>query len=107
MGVVADRRERLLQEQTFIEKERNMTIGKVQARKGTLPSPAEMAKLVAEHPPPKALGEVAVDERTVDELVIALAHVTDRSKKVEESIEAENQKAAQWRLENIRRRHNY
>ena len=41
-----------------IEKERNMTVGKVQARSGKLPSHAELEKLAREHPEPPPMGEV-------------------------------------------------
>jgi len=107
MAVVADRQLRLVKEQNEIEKEKNMTIGKVQARSGKLPSPAEMEQLVHEHPPPPPIGEVAVDERTVEQLLIALAHVSDRAARVQAELAQEEQKRAQWKLENVRRRHNY
>ena len=82
MAVTADRRDRLLAEQAVIEKERNMTVGKVQARAGKLPSAADLERLAATHPAPPSMGEVAVDERTIDELMIALAHLTARASKV-------------------------
>lgn len=82
LAVTADRRDRLLAEQAVIEKERNMTVGKVQARSGKLPSPAELERLAAAHPAPPSMGEVAVDERTIEELMIALAHLTARAAKV-------------------------
>mmetsp|Transcript_323 Transcript_323/g.1118 ORF Transcript_323/g.1118 Transcript_323/m.1118 type:complete len:141 (-) Transcript_323:153-575(-) len=107
MAVTADRRERLLAEQAVIEKERNMTVGKVQARAGKLPSPAELERLAASHPEPPATGEVAVDERTLEQLLIALAHLTARAAKVAADIENEQQRVGQWKIENIRRRHNY
>ena len=52
--------ERLRKEQNEIEKERNMTIGKVQARGGKLPTPDELQTLVTDHPAPPAQGEVAL-----------------------------------------------
>mmetsp|Transcript_24595 Transcript_24595/g.79077 ORF Transcript_24595/g.79077 Transcript_24595/m.79077 type:complete len:355 (-) Transcript_24595:107-1171(-) len=107
MAVTADRREVLLAEQAVIEKERNMTVGKVQARAGKLPSPAELERLAASHPEPPATGEVAVDERTLEQLLIALAHLTARAAKVAADIENEQQRVGQWKIENIRRRHNY
>eukprot|EP00908_Phaeocystis_cordata_P026230 Transcript_87.p1 GENE.Transcript_87~~Transcript_87.p1 ORF type:complete len:353 (-),score=213.00 Transcript_87:79-1137(-) len=107
MAVVADRQERLRKEQNDIEKEKNMTIGKVQARAGKLPTQEEMDKLVREHPAPPSQGEVAVDERTVEQLLIALAHVSDRAARVQSELAQEEQKRAQWKLENVRRRHNY
>jgi hypothetical protein len=54
----------------------------VQARSGKLPSPAELERLAASHPAPPSMGEVAVDERTIEELIIALAHLTARAAKV-------------------------
>ena len=39
-----------------------MTIGKVQARAGKLPTQSELDQLVRDHPAPPAQGEVAVDE---------------------------------------------
>ena len=42
MAVVANRRDRLVDAQARIEKERNMTVGKVQARSGKLPTPEEL-----------------------------------------------------------------
>jgi len=107
MAVVADRQERLRREQNEIEKERNMTIGKVQARGGKLPTADELEQLVKDHPAPPAQGEVAVDQRTIEQLSIALAHVSDRAAKVQAELEQEEQKRAQWRVENARRRHNY
>eukprot|EP00316_Scyphosphaera_apsteinii_P020593 CAMPEP_0119314724 /NCGR_PEP_ID=MMETSP1333-20130426/33806_1 /TAXON_ID=418940 /ORGANISM="Scyphosphaera apsteinii, Strain RCC1455" /LENGTH=352 /DNA_ID=CAMNT_0007319903 /DNA_START=78 /DNA_END=1136 /DNA_ORIENTATION=+ len=107
MAVTADRRERLLQEQAVIEKERNMTVGKVQARSGKLPTQAELERLAATHPEPPPIGEVAVDERSIDLLLIALAHLTARAAKIQSQIAMEQQRASMWRLENIRRRHNY
>jgi len=107
MAVVADRQERLRREQNEIEKEKNMTIGKVQARGGKLPTTDELQLLIKEHPAPPSQGEVAVDERTVEQLAIAYAHVSDRAAKVHAELAQEEQKRAQWRLENSRRRHNY
>mmetsp|Transcript_46853 Transcript_46853/g.101776 ORF Transcript_46853/g.101776 Transcript_46853/m.101776 type:complete len:354 (+) Transcript_46853:83-1144(+) len=107
MAVTADRRERLLREQAVIEKERNMTVGKVQARSGKLPSASELERLAQQHPEPPAMGEVAVDERSLQELLIALAHLTARSNRIQGEISIEAQRVEQWRLENIRRRHNY
>jgi len=107
MAVTADRRDRLLAEQAVIEKERNMTVGKVQARAGKLPSAADLERLAATHPAPPSMGEVAVDERTIDELMIALAHLTARASKIAADIEMEEQRVQQWKIENVRRRHNY
>jgi len=107
MAVVADRQERLRKEQNEIEKEKNMTIGKVQARGGKLPTAEQLEQLVHEHPAPTPQGEVAVDERTVEQLAIAFAHVSDRAAKVHAELAQEEQKRAQWKLENSRRRHNY
>jgi ubiquitin carboxyl-terminal hydrolase L5 len=90
LAVTADRRDRLQAEQAVIEKERNMTVGKVQARSGKLPSPAELDRLAASHPAPPSMGEVAVDERTIEELMIALAHLTARAAKVRARIKARN-----------------
>ena len=53
------------------------------------------------------MGEVAVDERTVDELLIALAHLTRRSAQASNDIAMEQQKMEQWKIENRRRKHNY
>ena len=39
------RRDALLRQQAVIEKERNMTVGKVQARSGKVPSASELEKL--------------------------------------------------------------
>jgi len=107
MAVIADRKDALVEQQAVVEKERNMTVGKIQNRSGKLPSPAELEKLADTHPAPPPMGEVAVDERTLEELMIALAHVTRRSQRLTQDIEAEQQKAARWRLENMRRKHNY
>ena len=79
MAVISDRRIALQEQHTAIEKERNMTVGKVQARSGKVPAASELEALAAAHPPPPPMGEVAVDDRTVDELLIALAHLTKRS----------------------------
>ena len=89
MAVVANRRDRLVAAQARIEKERNMTVGKVQARSGKLPTPEELTKLADDHEEPPPMGEVDVDRRTVDELLIALAHVTRKSAKAQEAIDAE------------------
>ena len=51
--------------------------------------------------------KVAVDERTLEQLLIALAHLTARAAKVAADIENEQQRVGQWKIENIRRRHNY
>ncbi|KAL3929683.1 MAG: hypothetical protein SGPRY_001855 [Prymnesium sp.] len=107
MAVVADRRVQLCQQQTAIEKERNMTVGKLQARGGKMPTTAELQRLVMEHPEPPPTGEVAVDERSVEELMIALAHTTNRSSQLQHELDIENQKAQQWKIENGRRKHNY
>ena len=71
------------------------------------PIPSPNPDQVKEHPAPPAQGEVAVDQRTIEQLSIALAHVSDRAAKVQAELEQEEQKRAQWRLENARRRHNY
>jgi len=107
MAVIGDRRLALQEQQSAIEKERNMTVGKVQARSGKLPSPSDLDALAAAHPPPPPMGEVAVDDRSVDELLIALAHLTKRSNTVAADIQMEQQKAEQWKMENRRRKHNY
>ena len=64
-------------------------------------------KLLDDHEEPPPMGEVDVDRRTVDELLIALAHVTRKSAKAQEAIDAEDARVAQWRHENVRRRHDY
>ena len=107
MGIIADRRIALLEQQTAVEKERNMTVGKIQARSGKLPTPAELEKLAADSPPPPPMGEVAVDERTVDELLVALAHLTERSASLSRDIELASRRTEQWKVENRRRKHNY
>ena len=107
MAVVGDRRVKLTQQQSAVEKERNMTVGKLQARGGKVPTPSEMSALVASHPEPLPTGEVAVDERTVDQLTIALAHTTKRSSQIQQELDLENQKVHQWKIENRRRKHNY
>jgi ubiquitin carboxyl-terminal hydrolase L5 len=107
MALIADRRIALQEQQAAIEKERNMTVGKVQARSGKLPGPAELEQLAASHPEPPPMGEVAVDERSVDELLIALAHLTKRSAALGRDVEMESQKVEQWKVENRRRKHNY
>jgi len=107
MALIGDRRMAIQEQQLAAEKERNMTVGKVQARSGTLPTQAELQQLAASHPPPKAMGEVAVDDRSVDELLIALAHLTRRSSTLASDLEMENQRVEQWKIENRRRKHNY
>ena len=97
----------MLHEQANVEKERNMTVGKVQARSGKLPTLVELERFAATHPPPLPTGEVAVDERSVEELLVALAHVTKRAGEITAEIEMENQKVARWKVENRRRKHNY
>ena len=71
------------------------------------PIPIPNPNQVKDHPAPPAQGEVAVDQRTIEQLSIALAHVSDSAAKVQAELEQEEQKRAQWRLENARRRHNY
>ena len=107
MAITADRRERLLIERDMVEKERNMTIGKVQSRSGQLPLQAELDRIARSTDEPAPIGEVAVDERTVDEMIIALAHLTARSARLQADLLVEEQRAEQGRIENIRRRHNY
>ena len=41
------------------------------------------------------MGEVAVDERSVDELIIALAHLTERSAGLRRAIGKEDEKRQQ------------
>lgn len=103
----ADRRVALQDQQATVEKERNMTVGKIQARSGKLPTATELDKLATGTPPPPSMGEVAVDDRSVGELFIALAHLTRRSGALAREIDLESQKAEQWKLENRRRKHNY
>jgi ubiquitin carboxyl-terminal hydrolase L5 len=107
MGVIADRRIALREQQAACEKERNMTVGKVQARSAKLPSAAELERLASTHPPPPPIGEVAVDGRSVEELYIALAHAARRSTELTREIEMESQKVEQWKVDNMRRKHNY
>lgn len=107
MAVIGDRRITLQEQQAAIEKERNMTVGKIQARSGKLPTAAELEQLASQHPPPPPMGEVAVDDRSVETLLIALAHLTRRSSQVAGEIQMESQKAEQWKIENRRRKHNY
>jgi len=107
MAVIGDRRIALQEQQVAIEKEKNMTVGKVQARAGQIPSAAELSALANAHPPPPPIGEVAVDQRSVDDLVIALAHLARRSAQVSADIQMEQQKVEQWKIENRRRKHNY
>ena len=110
MAVIADRRLKLQEQQAAVEKERNMTVGKVQARTGgkmTIPSAADLDKLADANPEPAPIGEVAVDDRSVEVLLIALAHLTRRASHLTNEIAMENQKAEQWKVENRRRKHNY
>lgn len=107
MGVIGDRRVALQEQQASIEKERNMTVGKVQARSGKLPTAAELDALAASTPPPQPMGEVAVDDRSVEDLLVSLAHLTRRSQTVAGDMQMEQQKAEQWKVENRRRKHNY
>ena len=107
MGVIADRRLALQEQQAAVEKERNMTVGKIQARSGKVPTPGELEALASSHPPPPSMGEVAVDDRSVDELLVALAHLTKKSQGLTNEIAMETQKTEQWKVENRRRKHNY
>lgn len=107
MAVIEDRRMALQAELAAAEKEKNMTVGKVQCRSAKLPPPSELQALARKHPPPPAVGEVAVDERTNEELLIALAHAMRRVGEIQGRIEMEGQKVAQWKVENRRRKHNY
>ena len=107
MAVTADRRERLLAERAAAEKERNMTIGKVQSRTAQIPSQEELDRRAATTPAPPPMGEVSVDERSVEELINALAHATARSAQLQQMIAMEDQRVEQWKVENARRRHNY
>ena len=109
MAVIADRRIALSAEQNAVEKEKNMTVGKIQARSGKVPPAAELERLAAEHPPPAPMAntEAAVDERNVDQLLIALAHLTKRAGSISSQLEMEGQKVVQWKVENARRKHNY
>lgn len=85
-----------------------MTVGKIQARSGKLPSAAELEVLAESHPPPPPMAvEVAVDERNLEDLYIALAHVCRRQSAAQAALAAEADKHAQWMLENRRRKHNY
>ena len=84
-----------------------MTVGKLQARSGRVPTGAELEQLAAQHPPPPPMGEVAVDDRSVEQLHVALAHLTRRSAQVANDRSMEAQKAEQWKIENRRRKHNY
>ena len=45
--------------------------------------------------------QVAVEERSVDELLIALAHVTKRAAEIGREIEMEAQKVEQWKVKSI------
>ena len=65
MAVVADKCEVLREEQVAIEKERNMTIGKVQSRSGKVPGAAELDRLANEHPAPPSMGEARRASRLV------------------------------------------
>ena len=71
------------------------------------PHSAELEQLASQHPPPPPMGEVAVDDRSVEQLLIALAHLTRRSNQISGEIAMETQKAEQWKIENRRRKHNY
>ena len=108
MGVIADRRLALQEQQASIEKERNMTVGKVQARSGRIPTAAELDARASSTPPPPPVGEAAaVDDRSVDELLVALAHLNKRSQMLAADMQMEQQKSEQWKIENRRRKHNY
>ena len=50
---------------------------------------------------------VDIDDRTLEEMYIAIAHLTRRSAEIGRSVEMEGQKVAQWKIENRRRKHNY
>ena len=107
MAVIGDRRVALNEQLAANEKERNMTVGKIQVRQAKLPSPAELEQLASTKPPPPPMGEVAVDDRSVEELYIALAHLTRKSNQITAEVSMEEQKAEQWKIENWRRKHNY
>ena len=107
MAVIGDRRVALNEQLAANEKERNMTVGKIQVRQAKLPSPAELEQLASTKPPPPPMGEVAVDDRSVEELYIALAHLTRKSNQITAEVSMEEQKAEQWKIENRRRKHNY
>ena len=62
-----------------------MTVGKLQARGGKVPPPEELTEIASTHPAPPPTGEVAVDERTVEQLTVALAHTTDRSQRLQQA----------------------
>ena len=54
-----------------------------------------------------APAQVTVDDRSVEELLIALAHLTKRSTQAARDMEMEQVKIEQWKIENRRRKHNY
>lgn len=113
MGIIKNRAEILQDEQSRHERERDRTIGLVQSRGASLPSSDELEILLDRARAVGADARIAPVEAgmessvTVDELFLLLATLNEQLASVRLKLRLEEEKFAQWRTENVRRKHNY
>jgi ubiquitin carboxyl-terminal hydrolase L5 len=112
MAIIKNRTETLTEEQATLERERDRTIGLVQSRGAALPSNDELEVMLDRA---RSLGHVSVApvepgmeaSVTPEELFLLLATLNEELAGVRSKIRLEEDKFAQWRVENVRRKHNY
>mmetsp|Transcript_20633 Transcript_20633/g.64149 ORF Transcript_20633/g.64149 Transcript_20633/m.64149 type:complete len:322 (+) Transcript_20633:1-966(+) len=113
MAIIRNRAEIFSEEQARYERERDRTIGLVQSRGASIPTNDELEAMLdrartlgadAHIAPVEAGMESSV---TVDELFLLLATLNEQLATVRAKLRLEEDKFAQWRTENVRRRHNY
>lgn len=112
MGVIRNRSEVLAEEKKSLEKERERAIGLVQSRGVALPLQEELedmlekARAAAGFQLPEIV-QGAEANVSPEDLFLILAAVNESIQKNEEEQKLQEDKFAQWKIENCRRKHDY
>lgn len=113
MAIIKNRAEIFTEEQSRYERERDRTIGLVQSRGATLPSNDELEHMLDRARTTGLDTQIAPVEPgmeasvTLDELYLLLASLNEQLAAVRHKLRLEEEKYAQWKTENVRRKHNY
>mmetsp|Transcript_10371 Transcript_10371/g.26107 ORF Transcript_10371/g.26107 Transcript_10371/m.26107 type:complete len:361 (-) Transcript_10371:168-1250(-) len=113
MAIIKNRAETFQEEQASLERERDRTIGLIQSRGASLPTNDELETMLDRA---RAMGVPTRTEAvetgmeasvTPDEMYLLLSTLNEQLTITRGKIRIEEDKFLQWKIENVRRKHNY